>query len=155
MNTKPAAEAPASIWKEINLTWDRAEGYSAENEAGAVVLAGQSPDGDPRVGPMEMLLVGLATCTALDVMDILKKKRQVLRDFKIRVRGKQRTDAYPRLYTEFQVEYLLWGESLKTGDVEQAIRLSEEKYCSVGGTLAKAGPIHSTYRILKPGERAG
>jgi uncharacterized OsmC-like protein len=48
------------------------------------------------------------------------------------------------------VEYLFWGENLIAKDVEQAIQLSEEKYCSVGRTLAKAAPIHSIYRILKP-----
>ena len=105
------------------------------------------------VGPMEMLLVALAACTAMDIVDILKKKRQTPLDFKIKVLGNQRMDAYPKIYTEFKVQYLLWGESLQAKDVEQAIQLSEEKYCSVGATLAKAGPIHSSYRILKPGEK--
>lgn len=147
-----AGEQETNIWKEVNLAWDGAEGYSVQNRAGATVLMGQSQDGNPRIGPMEIMLVGLATCTAIDVIDILKKKRQLPVDLKIKVRGNQRTDAYPKLYTEFEVEYLLWGEGLQPKDVEQAIRLSEDKYCSVGGTLAKAGPIHSTFRILKPGE---
>jgi putative redox protein len=86
-------------------------------------------------------------------VDILKKKRQTPTEFNVKVRGNQRIDSYPKAFTEFQLEYLLWGESLTVKDVEQAIRLSEDKYCSVGGTLAKAGPIHSTYRILKPGEK--
>jgi putative redox protein len=102
---------------------------------------------------MELLLVGLAGCTAIDVIDILTKKRQLPTDFKVKVRGNQRTDVYPKVYTEFQIEYFVWGEDLNPPDVEQAIRLSEDKYCSVGGTLAKAGPITSTYHILKPGEK--
>lgn len=155
MTTKPTAAEPASIWKEINLAWDGAEGYTAENKAGATLLTGKGPEDSGRIGPMEMLLVALASCTAIDILDILKKKRQIPHDFKIRVRGNQRVDAYPKLFSEFQVEYLLWGDDLKDRDVQQAIRLSEEKYCSVGGTLAKAGPIHSTYRILAPGEITG
>jgi putative redox protein len=148
-----ATEQATNVWKEITATWDGALGYRAENKAGATLLMGLDQDGNAHIGPMEMLLVGLAGCTAMDILDILRKKRQVPDDFKITVRGNQRTDVYPKVYTEFQVEYVLWGDGLQVKDVEQAIRLSEEKYCSVGATLAKAGPIRSTYRILKPGEK--
>jgi len=147
-------ENPTNVWKEINTTWDGAEGYYAENKSGAIVLMGKDKDGKPSLNPMEMLLAGLAGCTGIDIIDILKKKRQVPIEFKIKVRGNQKVDSYPKVYTEFELEYLLWGENLIAKDVEQAIQLSEEKYCSVGGTLAKAGPIHSTYRILKPGQAA-
>jgi putative redox protein len=145
-----ADENPTHVWKEINTTWDGADGYYAENKSGAVILMGKDKDGTPVISPMEMLLAGLAGCTAIDIIDILRKKRQLPTEFKVKVRGKQRIDSYPKAYTEFEVVYLLWGENLIEKDVEQAIQLSEEKYCSVGGTLAKAGPIHSTYRILKP-----
>lgn len=148
-----AEETVTNIWKEINTTWDGAEGYLAENKAGATVLIGKYKDGEPGIGPMEMLLMSLAGCTAMDVIDILKKKRQVPLAFKIKVRGNQRTDVYPKVYTEFQIEYFLWGDGLQARDVEQAIQLSEEKYCSVGATLAKAGSIRSTFHILKPGEK--
>jgi putative redox protein len=147
-------ENQTNVWKEIATTWDGADGYSAENKSGAVVLIGKDKDGKPGINPMEMLLAGLAGCTGIDIIDILRKKRQLPTEFKIRVRGNQKIDSYPKIYTEFQVEYLFWGENLVPKDVEQAIQLSEKKYCSVGGTLAKAGPIHSTYRILKPGQAA-
>jgi putative redox protein len=145
-----AEETPTNVWKEVNTTWNGADGYIAESKSGALVLMGKGTDENPAISPMEMLLAALAGCTGIDIIDILRKKRQLPSDFKIRVRGNQRTDAYPKFYTEFEVEYLLWGENLVEKDVEQAIRLSEEKYCSVGGTLLKAGPIRSTYRILKP-----
>jgi putative redox protein len=147
-----AEENPTNVWKEITTTWDGVDGYLAENKAGGTLLTGKGQDGIPRMGAMEMLLVGLAACTAIDIIDILKKKQQLPQDFKIKVRGNQRLDVYPKVYTEFEVQYFLWGENLQAKDVEQAIRLSEEKYCSVGGTLSKAGPIRSTYRILKPDE---
>jgi putative redox protein len=147
-------ENPTHVWKEISTTWDGAEGYYAKNKSGATVLMGEPKDGKPFTSPMELLLAALAGCTGIDVIDILKKKRQLPTEFKIKVRGNQKTDSYPKAYTEFEVEYLLWGENLIAKDVEQAIQLSEQKYCSVGGTLAKAGPIHSTYRILKPGQVA-
>lgn len=147
-------DKPTFAWKEISTTWDGENGYIALNKAGATVLMGKDKNGNPGIGPMEILLVGLAGCTMMDIVDIMKKKRQVPTDFKVIVRGNQRLTEYPYHYTEFQVEYLLWGENLVAKDVEQAIQLSEEKYCSVGGTLVKAGPIHSTYKILKPGENA-
>ena len=145
-------ENPTNVWKEINTTWDGADGHYARSKSGAVVLMGKDKDGQPGLNPMEILLAGLAGCTGMDVIDILKKKRQLPTEFKIIVRGNQKIDAYPKVFTKFQVEYLLWGENLIAKDVEQAIQLSEQKYCSVGGTLSKAAPIHSTYRILKPGQ---
>ena len=149
-----ADEKPTNKWIEICATWDGADGYIGHNQAGATVLMGKDRDGKPGIGPMQMLLVGLAGCTMMDIVDIMKKKRQVPVDFQVKVRGNQRLTEYPYHYTEYQLEYLLWGDNLIEKDVAQAIQLSEEKYCSVGGTLAKAGPIHSTFRILKPGENA-
>lgn len=147
-------EKPKNIWKEITATWDGEQGFEAVNKHGAKMLMGKAQDGSLGIGPMEALLAGLAGCTMYDIVDILRKKRQIPVDFKVIVRGNQKVDDYPMPFIEFQVEYLLWGDNLKEKDVEQAVRLSEEKYCSVGMTLVKAGPIHSTYRILKPGEEA-
>lgn len=143
---------PTNNWKEMKLAWDGADTYLATNKVGATVRTGRSTEDDPVVGPMEMLLVGLAGCSALDVIDILKKKRQTPVDFKINVRGNQRTDVYPKIYTEFHIEYVLWGDDLQEVDVARAIQLSVEKYCSVGGTLSKAGPVTSSFRILKTGQ---
>lgn len=147
-------EKPKNIWKEITATWDGEQGFEAVNKHGAKMLMGKAKDGSLGIGPTEALLAGLAGCTMYDIVDILRKKRQIPVDFKVIVRGNQKVDDYPMPFIEFQVEYLLWGDNLKEKDVEQAVRLSEEKYCSVGMTLVKAGPIHSTYRILKPGEEA-
>lgn len=145
-------EKPTNKWKELVTSWDGAEGFISENIYGAKMLIGKDKDGNIGIGPMDALLAGLAGCTMYDIVDILRKKRQLPVDFKVRVRGNQRLTEYPYMYTEFQVEYLLWGDNLQEKDVKQAVELSEQKYCSVGGTLEKAGPIHSTYRILKPGE---
>ena len=105
----------------------------------------------PGVSPMELILAGLAGCTGMDIASILSKQRQAFVEMKVRVRGKRAED-YPKVFTEFEVTYLIWGEGIDPQAVERAIQLSEEKYCSVGLMLEKAAPIHSTYRILKPGE---
>jgi len=137
-------------WKEVSAAWKGDMTFIGENAEGGVVQMG-SLDGQPGIGPMELVLVGLAGCTGVDVVSILKKKRAPLTDFKVNVRGKRAGD-YPMVYTHIEVEYLLWGEDLKARDVEQAIALSEEKYCSVSIMLGKTAAIHSSYRILMPGQ---
>ena len=142
-------EKQTNLWKEITTTWDGQDGYIVRNPAGGTALMGKDKDGNPGIGPMEMLLAGLAGCTAMDVLSILDKKRQKPEKIEVRVLGNQKIDSYPMAYTEFKVEYILWGANLKDKDVAQAIQLSEEKYCSVGGTLSKAGPIHSSFQIVR------
>ncbi|MBN2387699.1 MAG: OsmC family protein [Anaerolineales bacterium] len=139
-------------WTEISTSWQGELGFTAQNEEGATIQVGRIGD-TPGIGPMQLLLVGVATCTGMDIVSILKKKRIELDAFQVRVRA-NRADTYPMVYTEIQVEYLLWGEDLKTKDVEQAIELSEDKYCSASIMMRKAAPLHSSYRILKPGEKA-
>jgi putative redox protein len=137
-------------WTEINASWKGDLIFIGENKDGGTVQMG-TLDGKPGVGPMQLLLAGLAGCTGMDIVSILKKKRADLTDFKVKVRGK-RAETYPMIWTDIEVTYFLWGEGLKPKDVEQAIQLSEEKYCSVGIMLEKAARIHSEYRILQPGE---
>ena len=103
-------------------------------------------DNVPGVGPMQLLLAGLAGCTGMDIVSILQKKKVDLKDFKIEVEAK-RADTYPMIWTEIKVMYHLWGKRIKTSDVEQAIKLSEEKYCSVSIMLGKSAQITSTYII--------
>ena len=69
------------------------------------------------------------------------------------MRGK-RADDYPMVYTEIEIEYLLWGDDLQPKAVEQAIELSEEKYCSASAMMSKSAEMRSSYRILTPGEQA-
>ena len=137
-------------WKEISTTWKGGRTFIGENAIGGKVTTGSSQD-PPAVSPMELLLVGLAGCTGIDVVDILEKKRVPLSDFTVNVRGK-RADTYPMIYTDIEVEYLFWSETLQPKDAEQAIKLSEEKYCSASFMLGKSAKISSIYKILKPGE---
>ncbi|MBM3145674.1 MAG: OsmC family protein [Chloroflexi bacterium] len=137
-------------WKEVVADWQGGTSFIGKNAPGGSVQIGEV-DGKPGIGPMELVLVGLAGCTGYDVASILEKKRQPLQDLKIKVRGK-RVDAYPMVYDQIEVEYLFWGEGLSEKAVEQAIQLSEEKYCSVSAMLSKTAEIKSAYRILSPGE---
>jgi putative redox protein len=122
------------------------------NSVGGTVQMG-TLDGKPGIGPMQLLLVALAGCTGVDVVSILQKKHLNPTDLQVQVRGKRATD-FPMIWTDIHLTYLLWGEAIRPRDVEQAIRLSEEKYCSVGIMLGKIARITSEYHLLKPGENA-
>ncbi len=138
----------ADDWKEVSATWKGGLKFTGENAKGVRVQMGPTEDS---LGPMQLLLVGLAGCTGMDIVSILEKKRTAPTAFKVKVRGK-RADTFPMVYTDIEVVYLLWGDDLKVRDVEQAIKLSEQKYCSASIMLGKTARISSSYKIFKPGE---
>ncbi len=142
----------SAVWKEVVAEWRGDATFIGKNATGGSVQMGEL-DGQPGISPMELLLAGLAGCTGVDVALILGKKRQPLDDLQVRVRGK-RADENPKVYTEIMIEYLLWGEGLSEKAIQQAIKLSEEKYCSASAMLGKTAQITSAYRVLAPGEDA-
>ncbi len=98
--------------------------------------------------PMELLLVGFGGCSGMDVISILRKKRQEVTGLEINVKG-EKTEEYPKVYKEVHIEYIVKGRGVQKEAVERAIALSLDKYCSVGATLAKAGTITHSYRIVE------
>lgn len=98
--------------------------------------------------PMELLLVGFGGCSGMDVISILRKKRQNVTAFEINIKGEKRDD-YPKTYKEVHIEYIIKGKNIEKAAVERAIELSLTKYCSVGATLAKAGTITHSYKIIE------
>ena len=138
----------ADKWREVSATWNGDLNFTGVSDKGGIVQMGPLDDS---IGPMQLLLTGLAGCTAIDIISILKKKKVAPTNFKVNVRGK-RAETFPMVYTDIEVEYILWGENLKERDVEQAIKLSEQKYCSVSIMLGKTSKITSTYKILRPGD---
>ena len=108
----------------------------------AVVM--DTPEGGSGASPMELLLMGTAGCTAVDVISILKKKRMQISGLRVHIRG-QRDEAYPRRYTDIHLTYVVRGNAVNPAGVEQAIDLSEKKYCGAMASL-NARITHS-YRI--------
>ena len=137
---------------EITANWKGETIFLGQNAAGGTVQMG-TLDNKPGIGPMQLLLVALAGCTGVDIVSILQKKRAKLTDMQVKVSGKRAID-YPMIWTDIHLKYRIWGEEIKPKDVEQAIQLSEEKYCSVGIMLGKSAKITSEYEILKPGQAA-
>ncbi len=99
--------------------------------------------------PMELILVGLAGCTAMDVLSILKKKRVNLIDFNMEVDA-ERAEEHPKVFTRITLHYIFIGKGIRPVDVERAIKLSEEKYCSATAMLRKAVDIKHDYKIIEP-----
>ncbi|CAN5203014.1 OsmC family protein [soil metagenome] len=98
--------------------------------------------------PMELLLLALGSCTAVDVISILKKKRERVTDYRVEVRGERRAE-HPRAYTRLEVRHIVRGRNVSEKAVAQAIELSETKYCSVAATLRPAAEIISSYEIIE------
>lgn len=139
-------------WREVEAIWQGEGIFLGQNPKGGTVQMG-SRENQPGISPMELLLMGVAGCTGMDIASILTKKRQPLTEIKVRVRGKM-VDSFPRIYDEIEIEYLLWGDGIDPAAVEQAIHLSEDKYCSASAMLRASAKVSWSYRILKRGETA-
>jgi len=98
--------------------------------------------------PMEMLLVGLAGCSGMDIISILRKKRQDVTAYEIRIHGK-RAETHPQVFVEITVEHILTGHTIQQEAVQRAIQLTEERYCGVSATLSRTAILHMTSRILE------
>jgi putative redox protein len=111
----------------------------------SVVLS--TPDEGIGIKPSELLLLAVASCTAVDVVEILAKKRTPLTSLEITSSGKQDADP-PWTFREIHLHYKVSGKNLKEKDVEQAIHLSEEKYCSVAATVKATAKITFDFEIV-------
>ncbi len=98
--------------------------------------------------PLELLLVALGGCTGMDVISILRKKRELVTGYDIVVRA-ERAEEHPRVYTSITVEHVVRGKGISADAVERAIQLSDEKYCSVGAMLRQAAKITTSYSIVE------
>ncbi|SKC82205.1 OsmC family protein [Ohtaekwangia koreensis] len=123
----------------------------ARNDAGNAVQMDSSPEsGGSNLGmrPMQMLLAAMGGCSAIDVVSILKKQRQDLKDIKITVTGEREKDVTPSLYTEVHAHFKLYGD-IDTDKAEKAVSLSVEKYCSVAKTLEKNAKVTYSVEVIK------
>lgn len=136
---------------EAEITW---QGQMAFVGAGNASKFPVRMDAAPDVGgegqgarPMELLLIALGGCTGMDVVSILKKMRQELTDYRIRVRGERAAD-HPRAYTHITVEHIIRGRNLNPELVEKAVRLSETKYCSVMASINRTVQVEVKTTIV-------
>jgi len=134
------------------VRWTGRRQFIGTDEAGHSIVMDAKPEykGEGSgMRPLEVVLHGLAACTGMDVISILEKKRQDVRDFQIVAKAEQRTEEFPKIYTKIELEYVVTGFGVKPEAVKRAIALSEEKYCSVGGMLGEQVEIVTSYRVAE------
>jgi putative redox protein len=132
---------------KAQLKWtDGLQFVARAGSSPAVVL--DSSEGGSGPSPMELVLIGVAGCTAIDVILIMQKKRAAIADFQVNITG-QRAEEDPKRYTDIQIEFVLYGKDIKPKAVQQAIRLSETKYC--GAMASLNADFETTYRIVDVG----
>ena len=101
--------------------------------------------------PIEMLLVSVAACTAMDVQSILAKKRQDVTGYDVEIEG-ERADDHPRKFIKFHVHHIVHGRGVSDKAVADAIKLSDETYCSVAATVKPTAEITTSYEIIEVAE---
>jgi putative redox protein len=131
-------------------------GMCFDAEAGSghhVTLDAAEHGGGQNAGfrPMEMLLVGLAGCTAMDVISILRKKHQQVTAYEVHVEG-IRAEEHPMVFVEITVEHVISGHHIQPEAVARAIQLSEGRYCGAGAMLGKVAHLTHTFRIVEAAE---
>lgn len=125
--------------------------FSAQAGSGHTVLldaAGQVGRQGAGFVPMELLLAGLAGCTGMDVISILRKKRQNGTGYEVRVRGERAAD-HPMVFTDITVEHVVTGYVVSPEAVARAVELSATKYCSAGAMLGKTAKLVHTFRVVE------
>lgn len=134
---------------EAKVTWKGRMSFEGGAGSGFQIPLGTEPAvGGDNDGfrPMELLLVGLAGCTAMDVISILSKMRQDITAFEVNVKGERAKD-HPRVFTHIQIEYVFAGRQVSEDAVQRAIDLSKTKYCSAQAMFSQVVPIEITYSI--------
>lgn len=136
---------------KATIDWNHDVEFTAHSGSGHQVIVDGPPDaGGANAGarPMELILMGLGTCTAFDVVTILNKARQPLTSLKVEVDA-DRVDAVPAVFTKIRIHFVLTGRGLSEKHVERAIALSAEKYCSASIMLGQVAEISHTHEIAE------
>ena len=141
---------------KARIRWNEGVSFVAETGSGHALVVDGAPDaGGRNLGPrpMELVLAGAAACTAFDVVWILRKARQSISDCVVEAEA-ERAEEDPRVFTKIHLRYRIRGEGLNSAQVERAVKLSKEKYCSATLMLAKTAEI-SFEIVLEAGAPAG
>mgnify|MGYP000013209854 CR=1 FL=1 len=127
----------------VRVEWKVDEGYMGYDSKGNSIALGKD-----KFSPMELLLISLAGCTAIDVVEILTKMRKKIKEVKVYVEG-ERNEEYPRYWKKAKIKYEVFGEDVTNTDVEKAIKLSMDIYCSVAATISGKTEISYSYEVKK------
>jgi putative redox protein len=135
---------------KVTVKWIDGVSFVGESESGhAVVLDGPPDAGGRNIGmrPMEMLLIGMAGCSAFDVVSILQKGRHPVRDCRVEVSA-ERAAEIPKVFTQIHVHFVVSGANLKPAQVARAVQLSAEKYCSASIMLGQVATLTHDFEVI-------
>jgi putative redox protein len=139
---------------EVRLEWLRGKTFvGTDSTKHSIVLSSSDEDNGTGLKPSDLLLLGLASCASVDVVEILNKKRQPPEGMEVRVEGIQEAEP-PWTFRKIHMRFLFRGALLQPSAVEQAVHLAEEKYCSVAATIRCAADITLSFEIQPPPGRA-
>lgn len=136
---------------KARIKWAGEASFIGETESShAVVMDGPPDMGGRNIGPrpMEMLLLGTGGCTSFDVVHILKKSRQQITDCVAEIEA-ERAISDPKIFTRIHIHFIVTGKNLKPEQVERAVKLSAEKYCSASIMLGKSAEITHDFEIIE------
>ncbi len=124
--------------------------FEGTTESGQTVKLDSTKDKAAAIGPspVEMVLQALGGCTAMDIVSILQKMRRTITSLTLEIEGERREE-YPRIFTHIHIFYKLISPDATEQELERAIRLSEEKYCSVSGMLRPAAKITTNHELRR------
>jgi putative redox protein len=129
------------------VVWKQGMAFDGKVDMGFTVPLDDGPTG---FSPMELLLIALAGCTAMDMIMILQKKRQDITGFEVHAHG-LRSEDFPKVFTDISLEYMIVGHKVDEAAVETAMALSSDKYCSVMAMLKNMINITTRYSIRDAG----
>ena len=136
---------------DAKVTWDHGMTFAGTADTGFTVPLGAAPAvGGENDGfrPMELMAVSLAGCTAMDVISIMRKKRQDVTGYEVKVHADQ-ADKHPHVFTQAVITYEVTGHGIDEDAVVRAIQLSAERYCPAQGMLAQVMPMELLYEIFE------
>ena len=136
---------------KARIKWVENVCFMGESETGHAVILDGAPDAGGRnlgMRPMEMLLIGMGACTSFDVVTILKMSRQPVTDCVAEIEA-ARADEIPKVFTRIHVHFVVTGSGLNPAQVERAVKLSAEKYCSASIMLGKMAEITHDFEIVE------
>jgi putative redox protein len=138
---------------EARIKWVENAAFTVEAGSGHAIVVDGPPDiGGRNLGPrpMELMLMSVGACSAVDVVHILKKGRHAVSDVQVEVKG-ERAETEPKVFTKIHLHFIVSGRNLAAAQVERAVKLSAEKYCSASIMLGRAGAaITHDFELREP-----
>lgn len=130
------------------VVWNEGNVFLGTDTSGHTVVYDSADKASKGIGPMRALLTSLGACSGIDIVAILHKRKQKLKSLRIFLSGERPEHGLPKPWTSIHIKYVLSGDSLEKKYVEEAIRDSTEKFCSVGATLQPTAKITHSYEIV-------